>query len=89
MHSSSPVRTHKLQLAAEQPLTAKCWIPSKKVLHMQGQRRSPNKMVDGAKSCLELNPISTRDAQRAQTKPCECQDLGTPQETEPDLHLSV
>ena len=33
----------------------------------QGQRRSPRKMVGGAKSYLESNPIATRDAQRAQT----------------------
>ena len=30
MHSSSPVRTSKLQLATGQPSTAKCWIPPKK-----------------------------------------------------------
>ena len=30
MCSSSPVRTPKLQLAAEQPLKRKCWIPPKK-----------------------------------------------------------
>ena len=46
-------------------------------------------MVGGAKSCLESNPIPTRDAQRAEAKPCVYQDPGTPQETEPDLPLSV
>ena len=35
--------------------------------HVQGQRRSPSKMVGGVKSCLESNPIPARDAQRAQT----------------------
>ena len=30
MHSSSPVRTPKLQLAAEQLSTGECWIPPKK-----------------------------------------------------------
>ena len=39
----------------------------KKIPHIQGQRRSPSKMVGGAKSHLESNPIPTRDAQRAQT----------------------
>ena len=29
MHLSSPVRTPKLQLAAEQPLTGECWISPK------------------------------------------------------------
>ena len=36
-------------------------------------------MVGGAKSCLESNAIPTRDAQRAQTKPCVHQDPETPQ----------
>ena len=36
-------------------------------------------MVGGAKSHLESNPIPTRDAQRAQTKPCVHQDPETPQ----------
>ena len=43
------------------------WSNSEERPHIQGQRRSPSKMVEGAKSCLELNPIPTRDAQRAQT----------------------
>ena len=44
-------------------------------------------MVKGAKSRLELNPISTRDAQRAQRKACGHQEA--PTETEPDLPLRV
>ena len=39
----------------------------KKRPHVQGQRKSPSKMVGGAKSCLESNPIPTRDSWRAQT----------------------
>ena len=46
-------------------------------------------MAEGVKSCLESNLRPTRDAQRIQTKPCVNQDLGTAQETEPDLPLSV
>ena len=64
---SSPSRAPKLQHAAEQPLTGECWIPPKKIPHIQGQRRSPNKTEGGAKSCLESNPIPARHAQRAQT----------------------
>ena len=30
MHSGFPVRTPKLQLAAEQPSTGGCWLPLKK-----------------------------------------------------------
>ena len=34
----------------------------KRYHHVQGQRKSPNKMAEGAKSHLELNPLPTRDA---------------------------
>ena len=37
----------------------------KKVSHIQGQRRSPNKTVGGVKLSLESNPIPTRDAAAA------------------------
>ena len=43
------------------------WDPTKKITHVQGQRRSPRNMVRGAKSLLEINPIPTRDTWRAQT----------------------
>ena len=39
----------------------------KKIPLIQGQRRSPSKMVREVKSCLESNLLSTRDTQRAQT----------------------
>ena len=52
-----------------------CWQETvgsyqKKKPHVQGQRSSPSKMIEGAKSCLESKPIPTRDIQRAQTKCC-------------------
>ena len=41
MSSSSPARTPKSQLAAEQPLKGGCWNPPEKIIpHVQGQRRS-------------------------------------------------
>ena len=43
------------------------WSNFEVVPHIQGQRRSPNKMVGGAKSCLESNTMPARDAHRAQT----------------------
>ena len=58
----------------------------KKLPHVQGQRRSPSKMVGGAKSHLESNPIPTRDVWGDQTKPGA---PGDPTETEPDLALRV
>ena len=59
MCSSSPVRTLKLQLAAEEPLTGECWNPPKnkmkKIRHDQGQRGSHNKKIGGTQSCLKSN----------------------------------
>ena len=45
-----------LQLAAEQLSTAECWIPPKKIPHIQGQRSSTSKMVGEVKLHLESNP---------------------------------
>ena len=67
-----------MQLTSEQTSVGECWIPpKKKIAHIQGQRRSPSKMVGVLKSPLESNPIPTRDIHRAQTKPCAYQE--TPQ----------
>ena len=43
------------------------WRDFEEIPHVEGQRRSLIKMVGGAKSCLESNPIPARDAQRVQT----------------------
>ena len=44
--------------------------PTKKTPYVQGQNRSPSKIVGGAKSHLDTNYIPTTDAQSVQTKPC-------------------
>ena len=86
MHLSSPARTPKLQLAAEQPLTGQCCstppLPQTKHTQVQGQRGSPNSTVGGVSPCLESNLIPTRDAQRGQTKPL-C--IPAPRERSSDL----
>ena len=46
-------------------------------------------MVGGAKSYLESNPITARDAQRAPTRPCAQTTPRDPTETEQDLPFSV
>ena len=45
--SSSPVRTPKLQLAAEQPSSGECWIPTKKrdSPHPKAKEKPPQKKV--------------------------------------------
>ena len=87
MSSSALVRTPKLQLAAEQETVGS--HPPKKTSHIQGKRRSPNKMVGGMQSCLESNPISTRDSQRPQKKPLCAPGPRDPTETESDLPVCV
>ena len=74
MHLSSPERTQKLQLDAEEPSTSECWIPPKKISYIQRQKKNPSNLVGEVKLHLESNFISTRDAQKAQTKPCAYQD---------------
>ena len=46
--------------------------------HIQGQRRSPSKMVGGVNSHLESNPIPTTEAQRAQTNLVHTRTQGPP-----------
>ena len=65
MYSSSPERTPKLHHRQEN-----VGSQQKQIARVQGQMRSPSKAAGQVKSCLESNPIPTRDAWRAQTKPC-------------------
>ena len=55
------------------------------MLRLQGQMRSPIKMVGGAKLSLESNPKPARDTRRAETKPGHRDST----ETELDLPSSV
>ena len=82
MHSSSPARIPNCNLLMNSHQQENVGSHQKKILHIQRQRRSPNKMVGRAKLCLESDSIPTRDTWRVQTKPCVNQDPGTPQETD-------
>ena len=74
MQSSSPVRTPKLQLAAEQPSAGECWIPPEIDTRCPRSRKCPRKTIGGAKSPLESKPTPARGSWRAQTKPCSQRD---------------
>ena len=69
----------KLQFTSDQPSTGECWIPPNNDTPCPKQRSSTNKIVGGAKSQLESNPIPSRGAQRASAKACAHQDPETPQ----------
>ena len=43
-------KKRKLQLTTEQPSAGECWIPPKKIPHIQRQRKSPNKTIGGEKN---------------------------------------
>ena len=72
--SSSPTRTTKLQLTAEQPSTRECWIPPKKDNPRPRAKKNLRKTVGGGKSHLKSNPTPARDVPRTQTKPCVHQE---------------
>ena len=65
--SPSPVRTPKLQLTAEQPLTGECWISPKKDMPRPRANKKPQQDGRRGEMTLESNLIPNRDAQRAQT----------------------
>ena len=71
-------RAENPQVGAEVVAECHC-IDLEEIYHVQGQRRSPSKIVGGVKQHLETNTIPARDAQRVQTKPCVHQDPETPQ----------
>ena len=76
------------QLPGASAAAVRHWSDCEAISHVQGQRRSPSKMVGGAKSQLESNPIPTRDAERAQTY-LYVSGLRDLTETETELCVSV
>ena len=89
MCSSSPVRTPKLQLTAEQPSAGDCWIPPKKDTPCPRTKEKTKQDCRRGKTTFRIKLHAIRDVWSAQTKTCVHQDPRTPQETEPDLPLSV
>ena len=77
--SSSPVRTPKLQLTAEQPSKGECWVPPKKdTLHSRAKEKPQQ---DGWKDKITFR-IKLHTLQRClegSNKPGEHQDPENPQ----------
>ena len=88
MCSSSPVRTPKLQLAAEQLLTGECWIPPTK--HTARARAKETPQQDSKKDKITFR-IKSHTFQRLDGLKQNLYAPGPrdPTETEPDLPLSV
>ena len=84
--SSSPARTPKLQLIAEQLLTRECWVPPKKDPTSKVKGKP---LQDGRRGEIEftIKPYSHQRHSEGSSKTlCTPGDLT---ETEPDLTLSV
>ena len=77
--SSSPVRTPKLQLTAEQLLTGKYWIPpTKDTLHPRVKEKPQH---DGRRGeiAFRIKPLICQRCSEGSNKPCVHQDPETPQ----------
>ena len=84
VRSSSPVRTPKLQLAAEQPLMGDCWIPPKKDTPCPMAKEKPQQDDRRGEITFRIKPHTHQSVQKAQTKHVH-QGLETPER----LPLSV
>ena len=83
MCSSSPVRTPKLQLAAEQPLTGGCWITPKKDTPCPSAKEKPQQEGRRGKIVFRIKPHNCQRCLDGSNKTL-CTP-GDPTETEPDL----
>ena len=78
MHSSSPVRTPKLQLTAEQSLTEECWIQLKKDTPHPRAKEKPQQDSRKGKITFGLKPHNHQRHLEGSNKPAH-QDPETPQ----------
>ena len=64
VHTSSPVRTPKLQLPAEQPSTGECWIPTKDTPRPRAKEKPQE---DGRRGEIAFRIKTHTHTRRAQT----------------------
>ena len=98
MCSSSPERTPKLlwstktlklQLAAGQPLTGKCWIQPKKDTPHQRAKEKPKQGGRRGEITFRIKPDTHQRHLEGSNKLCCISGPNDPTETEPELCLSV
>ena len=77
MHSSSPVRSPKLHLIAEQPSTRECWIPAKKDIPHPRTKKKPQQDGKSGEIMFRIKPHTHQRHSEGSNKPCEHQE--TPQ----------
>ena len=79
----------KLQLTTVQPSTGEHWIPPKKDTPCPAAKEKTQQDSTGGEITFRLKLHTVQKYSQGSNKPCAHQALGTPQETEPDLPLSV
>ena len=75
--SSSPVKTPKLQLTAEQPLTGKCWTHQKK--RYPRAKEKPQQDGRRGKITFRIKPHTFQRQSEGSNIPCAHQDPENPQ----------
>ena len=76
---SSPARTSKSQLAAEQPSTGECQIPPKKDTLCPRAKEKAQKDCWRGKITFRIKPYTRQRRSEGSNKPCVHQDPETPQ----------
>ena len=78
IHSSSPTRTPKLQLAAEPPSTWECWIPPK--IDIPHPRAKAKSQQDGRRGeiTFRIKHLTHQTCSEGSNKSCVHQDPDTP-----------
>ena len=79
MCSSSPVRTPKLQIAAEQLSTGECWIPPKKDTPHPRAKEKPQQDGRRGEIAFRIKPHTCQRCSEGSNTPCAHQDPETPQ----------
>ena len=79
MRSSSPARTHELQLAAEQPLTGECRIPPREAAPHPRVKGKPQQDGRRGKIMFRIKPHTRQRLSEGSNRPCAHQDPETPQ----------
>ena len=79
MHSSSPVRTPGLQLAAEYQSTGECWFPPKKDTPRLRVKEKPQQDGRRGKTAFRIKFHTHQRHWEGSNKPCAHQDPETPQ----------
>ena len=89
MCSSSPARTPKLQLTAEQPMTGERWIPSKKDIPCPRANEKPQQDGRRGKITYKIKPHTHQRHLEGSNKTLCAPGPRYPAEMEPDLCLSL